>query len=192
MNPLDKLQQIKKVLFNEQPAPAPAPVPAPQQFGEYTLADGTVVTIDKLEVGGVVMLGDAPAPVGEHLLADGTKIEVGEGGVISEVEAPEAPEEVAPVVPAEDMGAKFASLETSFAAMRGEFDAIKSENANLKAALASQQEAMQDLIGIVERIIGEPTTAPTVTPNNFKAVGLTSKQEKALEFSTILNKYKQK
>ena len=186
MNPLEKLQQIKKVLFNEQPAPAPAP----QQFGEYTLADGTVVTIDKLEAGGVVMLGDAPAPAGEHLLADGTKIVLGEGGVISEVSAPESPE--MPAMPAEDMGAKFASLETSFVEMRGEFDAIKSENANLKAALASQQEAMQGLIGIVERIVGEPTTTPTVTPNNFKAVGLTSKAEKALEFSTILNKYKQK
>lgn len=99
MNPLEQLKKIKALVFNE--APAAPTEPAPVQLMEYTLEDGTVVMIDKLEAGGVVSIGDAPAPAGDHKLADGTVVTVGEGGVISAVVAPAAP--VSPEQTPEDL-----------------------------------------------------------------------------------------
>lgn len=52
---------------------------------EYTLKDGTAITVDKVEVGGVVLIAGIPAPAGDHELSDGTKITVGEGGLITAV-----------------------------------------------------------------------------------------------------------
>jgi hypothetical protein len=77
------------------PAPQPEPAPKPQVFG-YKLADGTEIEVSgEVAPGSVVTIQGVPAPAGEHVLEDGTKIEVAEGGVITEVEAPEP---AAPVV----------------------------------------------------------------------------------------------
>jgi hypothetical protein len=77
------------------PQPEPAPAPKPQVFG-YKLADGTEIEVSgEVAPGSVVTIQGVPAPAGEHVLEDGTKIEVAEGGVITEVEAPEP---AAPVV----------------------------------------------------------------------------------------------
>lgn len=51
---------------------------------EYTLADGTKCTIDKLEVGGKVMQGDQAAPDGDLKLEDGRTISV-QAGLITAV-----------------------------------------------------------------------------------------------------------
>lgn len=65
------LEKLKKLLF-ETDSPA-----------VYALADGTEVMITKLEVGGIVTIGDAPAPAGEHTLQDKSKVTVDENGVIT-------------------------------------------------------------------------------------------------------------
>jgi hypothetical protein len=57
----------------------------PIQLKEYKLADGTAITCDKLEVGGVAKVGDAPAAAGEYKLEDGSSITVGEAGAITAV-----------------------------------------------------------------------------------------------------------
>lgn len=56
-------------------------IDAPQGMAatEYSLADGTKVTIDKLEVGGAVMQGEAPIANGDYTLEDGTEISVADG-----------------------------------------------------------------------------------------------------------------
>jgi hypothetical protein len=84
-NPIELLQEVKKLVFQEETMPAPS----------YSLEDGTKVLIDKLEVGGVVTLEDgAPAPVGEHTLADGSMVVLSEGGVIAHIMPKEVEEKV--------------------------------------------------------------------------------------------------
>lgn len=62
----------------------------PSQFSdtEYTLADGTKCTIDKVEVGGKVMQGDQAAPDGDLKLQDGRVISV-QNGLITAVKPAE-------------------------------------------------------------------------------------------------------
>lgn len=92
LDPKKAIADIKKLLFGDEPAPAPAP--APMAAVEYKLQDGTAVSIDKLEVGGVVTIAGAVAPDGEYCLEDGTCITVAVG-VISAVTPPAAAEPVA-------------------------------------------------------------------------------------------------
>jgi hypothetical protein len=124
-NSKDIITGIKKLLFGEMPTEtvAPAPVtPAEEKMEkEYTLEDGvTIVSIDKLEVGGMVTLGDAPAPDAVHTLQDGTKVTTA-AGIITEVkpvevlgEEPKAAEETAYKMPTE-MAARIQKLEVAFA-----------------------------------------------------------------------------
>lgn len=99
MTTVEAIDKIRKLLFGEQ---MPAPIPAPEKMAtDCTLKDGTVVSIDKLEVGGAVTIAGAPAPDGNHVLEDGTTISVA-NGLITEVAtaAAEAGEgEAAKVVP---------------------------------------------------------------------------------------------
>lgn len=106
----EKLEAIRKLLFNEQPA-SPAPVvplaPAPVapvvfEMKDYLLADGTAVQIDNLAIGGQVVIAGIPAPDGDYSLEDGSEFKV-MAGLISEMKekAPEPVEQVqAPQAPA--------------------------------------------------------------------------------------------
>lgn len=75
-------------------------VTAPEAMAatEYTLADGTKVSIDKMEAGGKVMQGTAPIANGEYTLADGSKITTVDGAITvvtpKPVEAPAAAEKM--------------------------------------------------------------------------------------------------
>ncbi len=61
------------------------------QVPTYTLSDGTVVSIDKLEVGGAVLLADGTIPTaGEWTLDDGTVITTDDAGLILTLVAPVA------------------------------------------------------------------------------------------------------
>ncbi len=189
MNPLDKLKQIKALVFNEQPPAAPA-APAPVQLMEYTLQDGTVVKIDKLEAGGVVTIGDAPAPAGEHILADGTKLTVSEGGVIASIEVPEA-------MPApEDMNAqytqRFEAMEQKLSGYEQALAAVRQESENVKQTFARQEELNKKFIEMMETLVNEPATTPTAQPNTFKKQMHQTKAEKIQGLSgaiaNILNK----
>jgi DNA-binding protein H-NS len=82
-----KLNQIREVLN------------MPIKFETAKLKDGTVVEVEKLEVGFPVVIvnedgSKTPAPEGEHVLEDGKTIEVDANGVISEISAPEVEESV--------------------------------------------------------------------------------------------------
>jgi expansin (peptidoglycan-binding protein) len=59
MSSKEAIEKIKNMLFGEMPVQAPAPVPTPvgsgQTFADYKLKDGTVVSIDKVEIGGQVV-----------------------------------------------------------------------------------------------------------------------------------------
>lgn len=138
-----------KALFEAMPAPVEPIAPVKAAATEYTLADGTVVTIDKVEVGGLVTVGGVPAADAEHELADGTCV-VTVGGVITEVK--EKIKEAAK--PTEQLPAIMAKVE--------EFKKSQVENFNgVVAQLAAQKEIITQLFALVQELGKEPAAAPT-------------------------------
>lgn len=190
-NPIELLQEVKKLVFQEETAPAPS----------YSLEDGTKVMIDKLEVGGKVTLEDgSPAPAGEHYLADGTEIILSEGGIIAEIMPKEVEAPVAPEAPAasEDMGKKkdqamaeqFAAIESRIESYEQNFSALQSDYEGLKAAFGKQSEAMQGLINLVETLVNVPSQAPAEVPNNFKKHSASTKEDKIRSYSQFVSQFK--
>ena len=193
-NPIELLQEVKKLVFQEETMPAPS----------YSLEDGTKVLIDKLEVGGVVTLEDgSPAPVGEHTLADGSKVVLAEGGVIAEIMPKEVEEKVEIEVESKDyedkkkeeeeeMKKKIAEMEGRFSAYDASFSALKSDYESLKAAFGKQGEAMQGLINLVETLVNVPSQAPAEVPNNFKKVSVQTKADRIRNYSNFVSQFKNK
>jgi hypothetical protein len=191
-NPIELLQEVKKLVFQEETMPAPS----------YSLEDGTKVLIDKLEVGGVVTLEDgSPAPVGEHTLADGSKVVLAEGGVIAEIMPKEVEEKVEIEVESKDyedkkkeeeeeMKKKIAEMEGRFSAYDASFSALQSEYEGLKAAFGKQGEAMQGLINLVETLVNVPSQAPAEVPNNFKKHSASTKEDKIRSYSQFVSQFK--
>lgn len=184
MNPLEQLKKIKALVFNEMPPASPTEV-APVQLMEYTLEDGTVVMIDKLESGGTVMIADAPAPAGDHKLADGTIITVGEGGVISAVVAPAVPES-AP----EDMNVQYTQRFEAFEKKLQGFEQALAQaaqvNESYKEFFAKQGELNQQFLQMFETLI-QPDTTPAVQPNSFRRMTVQSKDEKIKAYATSIS-----
>jgi hypothetical protein len=162
-----------KALFSELPAEQVAPAPAEPvqvEMKEYSLADGTKVMLDKLEIGGMVTINDLPAPVGEHLLADGTKITLDEAGVITEIEAAEPAEAVAPVAAA----APVAPVQ-----MRDErVDSLQSEVKKLKDGFAQ-------MVALVEALTETPASEP-IEPQKTKFGAVAEGRKERLEKITNL------
>ena len=190
-NPIELLQEVKKLVFQEETMPAPS----------YSLEDGTKVLIDKLEVGGVVTLEDgSPAPVGEHTLADGSKVVLAEGGVIAEIMPKEVEEKVEIEIESkedekkkeeeEEMKKKIAEMEGRFSAYDASFSALKSDYEGLKAAFGKQGEAMQGLINLVETLVNVPSQAPAEVPNNFKKHSASTKEDKIRSYSQFVSQFK--
>jgi len=175
-NPIELLQEVKKLVFQEETMPAPS----------YSLEDGTKVLIDKLEVGGVVTLEDgSPAPVGEHTLADGSKVVLAEGGVIAEIMPKEVEEKEE-----EEMKKKIAEMEGRFSAYDASFSALQSDYESLKAAFGKQGEAMQGLINLVETLVNVPSQAPAEVPNTFKKHSASTKEDKIRSYSQFVSQFK--
>jgi hypothetical protein len=189
-NPIELLQEVKKLVFQEETMPAPS----------YSLEDGTKVLIDKLEVGGVVTLEDgSPAPVGEHTLADGSKVVLAEGGVIAEIMPKEVEEKVEIEIESkedekkkeeEEMKKKIAEMEGRFSAYDASFSALQSDYESLKAAFGKQGEAMQGLINLVETLVNVPSQAPAEVPNNFKKHSASTKEDKIRSYSQFVSQFK--
>ena len=164
------IEDIKKVLFNTVPvAPvAPAPVePAPVALGtEYILADGTVVSIDKLEAGGVVLIEGVPAPDGVHQLEDGTSITVA-GGIIESV----VPKEAEAVEP-EDMNKQFAldieTLKNEFSSHKEAFASVQADFTAAKETIGKQDVAINQLLEVVQKLSEVAVSQPAQEAQNFQ------------------------
>jgi hypothetical protein len=198
MNPVELLQKVKALVFEDQmPADQslgmyPKDEEKKKEFGGYTLKDGTEVYIDKLEVGGVVTIEQetmSPAPAGEHELADGTVIVVGEGGVISEIKPAPAPEMEPEAAPVEAAVLPAQNFDEKFAAYDAKFSALEEENTNLKAAFAKADEAIKGLFELVEKLVKEPTTEPSEpVKNGFKFGKQIDNKEEKLQ--SLINLFK--
>ena len=162
MSPKEAVEKIKHMLFGDMPEqPLPVPVPAPvgsgQVFADYKLKDGTVVSIDKVEIGGQVQLNGEPAPDGYHLLEDGTKIEVSKGlivGVEKEEVVPEMPEEMK-------------KLPVMMSAVNKDIvDLKKTIDAQAKL-IATQSESLKQMFALVETIANNSIEQPKEKAKSF-------------------------
>lgn len=188
----DLWNQFKEKFLGNPEVQSPA---AQLQLTEATLKDGTVVTVDKLEVGGVVKIGDAPAPAGVHELSDGTKITVGEGGVIESVEKDEAPDEE--MQKPTDYSEQFAAIEQRFTDLNTSYEAKFSEQATQLSEFAEKfnkaNETITSLVELVGKIIETPTADSVVgNKNNFSTQKTESKADRVKDLAKILNNLKNK
>lgn len=192
-SPIELLQEVKKLVFQEETATAPA----------YSLEDGTKILIDKLEVGGKVTLEDGtPAPAGGHTLADGTKFIVDEAGVITEIMAAEVEDDKVDIEieskkdeekqEGEMMKKKMEEMEGRFAAYESNFSALQSDYEGLKAAFGKQSEAMQGLIQLVDTLVNVPSQEPAEVPNTFKKHSASTKEDRIRTYSQFVSQFKNK
>lgn len=147
------VKQIRILLGMEQKPEAETEVTV--QLATAKLKDGTEISYDKLEEGGVCTIGDAVAPAGDYELEDGSIVSVGDEGVITSVKpVEEAAAEEEPVVEPEepeepneletkimDLEKRIAQLEemllgfsTQMNTMKTDFSAQIEEIANAPAA----------------------------------------------------------
>lgn len=166
-----------KVMFNEltgaTPPTPPAP-PVPPAATEYDLKDGGKVSIDKLEVGGTVMIDGNPALPGDLVLADGTMITVGDNGVISAL-TPAGAAAPPSDPPAFDAQGKFTELEKlaneRFAKYDEKFTAQELQLAEYKTKLETQHTMIEQLLAFGKLMVEKPAADPDPavrTNNTFK------------------------
>jgi uncharacterized coiled-coil protein SlyX len=181
MTPKQAVEMIRTMIFGEMVPANPvipasgemAPNVAPQsgvesKFEEYKLKGGAVVSIDKLDVGGSVVLNGEPAPDGEHEFEDGTKIVVA-GGLITEVKKAE----VAPVVEVEVEAMKklpgmFSEMEQGFAAAKTDIAQLKQTIDAQNATIEKQAETLKQMFSLVETIANSSIEQPTEKVKAFE------------------------
>lgn len=192
MTPLEALLQIKQ-MFAEVPQPVQAQEmpevevtiePAAPEYKEYVLKSGAKVKIDKLEVGGKVVLVDdagneAPAPAGEHELADGMVIVLDEASTIVEIKEPQVEEAPAP---AEEELKKIEEMQAEIEKMVNYKKKQEEKMAELETKFS---QAIKDLSDVVIGLINTPSAEPSVPKQTFNKV--TMSRDARVE--AFLNKY---
>jgi hypothetical protein len=167
MNAKEILQKLKLALMDE---PAPSGEVKTEMISA-TLMDGTEVTVDKLEVGGMVMIGLEPAPAGEHILADGTKIVLVDNGIIESITPAE------PVIEVEDpsieIESRFAKIEQStnerFSSYESKFASYEGKFAEYEAKLNKANTVIEGLLGLTQLLVEQPTATADAAASNGAA-----------------------
>ena len=182
-----------KQLFNElagaPPPMPPAPPTEPTAAKEYELKIGGKVTIDKLEVGGIVVIDGSPALPGDLELVDGTKLTVADNGVISAVTPGTGVEPAEPVAEPDgtDMGSKFAAFETltsaKFANYESKFAAYENKFSEYELKLSKYKEMIDQLLQFGKLMV----EAPQAQPDNSVKTQNTFKETKQKDLSILFN-----
>ncbi len=191
-----KLNQIREVLG------------MPVKLERATLADGTVVEVEKLEVGFPVSIVAAdgsltPAPEGEHTLEDGTKIKVDANGAIveimpaetvavaaqeeeiEEVEEMQLPEGIKEIV-SEIVEEKIADkIEETMKMVYAAVEEIATEVATVKEEMGAMKEKMQKF---AKTPAGNPVPKATVEKANEKIDALDARLASINELKKSLKK----
>lgn len=167
MNAQEAILKIRALFDDGQVAEAPAEVNL--EAVEYSLMDGTKVMIDKLEIGGTVVLSDGnAAPQGEHILADGTSIQVDEAGVIIEIASP-AEDMIPEEMPVEEMEKKMDELAAEFQAKVDILNFEKEElQTKLKDLTEKTTQGFSQVLSLIEDMAKVPSADPIAKPNSFK------------------------
>jgi hypothetical protein len=198
MNSKEALLQIKNLLFANQGEAIQEEVSV--EFAEGVLADGTIVSFDKLEAGGKLSVvttdGEIPAPIGEHKLEDGTIVVVLEEGVIAEIKAPEMEEEeVAAETMAEDAAEEVVMEDTPSMDVALEIakldEALSLKIADLSTKVDMLNEVSEKLVEFLETYAKQPMAAETQAPKNvFYAQNKTSKLDAQKRLQNIFSQLK--
>ena len=167
MSTKEAIEKIKNMLFNEQPfvAPVPPEVAGSQTFVDYKLKDGTIVSIDKLEIGGQVQLNGAPAPDGYHFLEDGSKIEVS-GGLIVGIEKGEVVAEIPEEM--KKLPVQMSEVNKDIVELKKTIDA----QAKL---ISTQSESLKQMFSLVETIANNSIQAPIEKVKSFEEMSALEK-----------------
>lgn len=191
-----KLNQIREVLG------------MPVKLERATLADGTVVEVEKLEVGFPVSIvaedgSMTPAPEGEHTLEDGTKIMVDANGAIVEImpaetvavaaqeeeveevqemELPEGIKEIVSEIVEEKMKDK---VEEAMKMVYAAVEEIATEVATVKEEMGAMKEKMQKF---AKTPAGSPVPKATAEKVNEKLDSLEARIATVNELKKSLNK----
>lgn len=182
MTAKEALSQIKALFAEENVQDAPSATPT-EQFKEYQLADGNVVMIDNLALGGKVTVqgpeGEIPAPAGDHILSDGTVVTTDEAGVITELEVPEIETEVeAQPSETEMLKSKIAEMEAKIEEMgKGYKEKMEAQAAEFSAMVEKSNEKLVALSNVLTEFFAAPSADP-VAPEKFHS----SKDDKIKRF----------
>jgi len=202
MNSKEALLQIKNLLFANQEEVIQEEVVV--EFAQGVLADGTIVSFDKLEVGGKLSVvtpdGEIPAPVGEHELEDGTIVVVSQEGVIAEIKAPQMQEEVVAETMAEEVVVEEAmadmpmvdapSMDVSTEIAKLEED-LSMQIDELSAKVDMLNEVTAKLVDFLDNYANQPMAAETQAPKNvFYAQNKSSKVDAQKRLQNIFSQLK--
>lgn len=166
----EKFDKIKAIMLSVETPPVPPTPPVEtvkMAMTDYTLADGTVISIDKLEVGGNVMAGEVAATDGSYTLPTGDEIKV-VGGMISEI-TPKAAEAVEPAE---------TEMKKDLVAMQSHIKTIEaklSKQETFEAKFSAQDAKIEklttinkDLVALVELMATESKVAPIEKAKSFE------------------------
>jgi len=166
------------------------PVKVEVKLDDITLNDGTILTVDKMEVGANATIttadGVVTAPDGEYTSQDGTVITV-MGGLVAEIatkqeEATEAPETAPAAMDAiTELKAIVAKLEKQ---SNENLTKLTKENKSLKVELASQKAGLQIALSAIDKIAETPVaislesqSTPKVNLNDIPYEKMTNYQK---------------
>lgn len=165
-----------KAKFDAMPPMAdPNAAPAPTNPIEVKLKDGTSLSVDKMEVGGIANVvsetGSVLAEAKDYEAEDGTIITVGVDGVISNIKTVEVAPEMNQVTPE-----MLAALSARLAQVETKFVESQASNLALQTQLSSVNEAQKVTLSAVELILnapaGDPIEKPTTTlAKNHAGIG---------------------
>ena len=144
---MEVINKIKKLLFGEDMAGA-TPPPAAPTTTEYKTKDGAVISIDKLDIGGIATLDGTPLSDGSYTLEDGTTFTVLQG-LISEVETAKQ----TATEPIDEMNKQVAAMQT-------QIDELKKERELLKEKFAAQTEANKLIVETLEKFAEKTVEVP--------------------------------
>jgi hypothetical protein len=159
MSTKEAIEKIKNMLFNDNAPGVELPKVEPVKMVEVKTKDGVILEVDKLEVGGLVLLNGAPVADGDYEAEDGTKMKV-VSGLITEIQAAEP---VAVEIEVEAMK----KLPGMFSAINADFAATKNEIADLKKTIATQKESLKQMFSLVEKIAQSSIEKPIEKVKSF-------------------------
>lgn len=177
MNYQETINKIKQLFEAAAPEVGVAPVnPNVTALADYILQDGTKVSVDKLEIGGMVTIDGTPAPDGEHQLQDGTVISTKDGAIV-EISTP-AEETIDEEVTSDLKKQKMEELGKTM-------DETSTKVKMIEEALAKQGEAIKSMMELVDKMAQAPISEPVATvKNQYTAQTPMTKDEK---FEGIVN-----
>jgi len=198
MNYQETINKIKALFEIGMPA-APDATANPDVSGltDYILQDGTKISCDKLEVGGVVTINGTPAPDGEHKVQDGTIIKTKEG-IIQEISSPaeeatdsSVTEDLSKDTVSTEMGKKMEEMAVQMADMKTKCAGYESKFAATEAEVKKQKEAITMLTQMVEKLATMPVEKPAaMATNQFTTQKSEDKEERFQSMVEAMKKLK--